>query len=210
MIDISHEPQEELVLGEYRYRLFLSFDNVLRVFDVWQDEDIEPRDRVFHALYVLTRERDFYGLTIEQALAVYDMIHAEHIKVIRPTDAAPRYDLEGNVLPTKNDPEEDEDGDDSPPFSFKYDGDYIFASFMQAYGIDLIEQQGKLSWRKFNALLSGLPSDTKLAQVMEIRAWKPSDTKDKKERERMRKLQKIYALPDERRKTQQDAEEEQE
>ena len=91
MIDISHEPQEELVLGEYRYRLFLSFDNVLRVFDVWQDEDIEPRDRVFHALYVLTRERDFYGLTIEQALAVYDMIHEQHIKVIRPTDAAPRH-----------------------------------------------------------------------------------------------------------------------
>ena len=107
MIDIAHEPQEELVLGEYRYRLFLSFDNVLRVFDVWQDEDIEPRDRVFHALYVLTRERDFYGLTIEQALAVYDMIHAEHIKVIRPTDAAPRYDLDGNVLPTKYDTDED-------------------------------------------------------------------------------------------------------
>ncbi len=45
---------------------------------------------------------------------------------------------------------------------------------MQAYNIDLIEEQGKLHWKKFNALLSGLPDGTKFVEVMKIRAWKPS------------------------------------
>jgi len=58
------------------------------------------------------------------------------------------------------------------PFSvldFEKDGDYIYASFMQAYKIDLIEEQGRLPWKKFLYLFNGLPADTKIKQIMRIR-----------------------------------------
>nr|DAJ16445.1 MAG TPA: hypothetical protein [Siphoviridae sp. ct6ap5] len=62
--------------------------------------------------------------------------------------------------------------------------------------MDLIEEQGKLHWKKFNALLSGLPDGTKFVEVMKIRAWKPSKGDSSQEKQRMRKLQEEYALPD--------------
>ena len=48
-----------------------------------------------------------------------------------------------------------------PVLDFEEDGDYIYASFMQEYGIDLINQQGKLPWRKFLWLFNGLGADNK-------------------------------------------------
>ena len=53
----------------------------------------------------------------------------------------------------------------------KHDGAYIFASFMQAYRIDLIEEIGKLHWKKFNALIVGLPEGTKFVEVIKIRSY---------------------------------------
>ena len=35
---------------------------------------------------------------------------------------------------------------------FKQDSSYIYSSFLMDYGIDLIEQQGKLHWQKFISL----------------------------------------------------------
>jgi hypothetical protein len=53
---------------------------------------------------------------------------------------------------------------------FEQDADYIYASFLMDYGVDLIEQQGRLDWRKFTAMLGGLSSRTKIRDVMAIRA----------------------------------------
>lgn len=57
-------------------------------------------------------------------------------------------------------------------FDFIQDGALIYAAFRQAYGIDLVEEQGKLHWWKFQALLGGLPSNTKFAEVVRIRTSK--------------------------------------
>ena len=40
MLDLSHKLKDELIVGSERYELDLSFDNVLRVFDMLQDEEI--------------------------------------------------------------------------------------------------------------------------------------------------------------------------
>ena len=64
---------------------------------------------------------------------------------------------------------------------------------MQAYGIDLIEQQGKLHWRKFKALLSGLPENTQFKRIVSVRQWEPSD--DKTRKQAMREAQKALRLP---------------
>jgi Bacteriophage Gp15 protein len=53
------------------------------------------------------------------------------------------------------------------------DGAYIYASFLQAYGIDLVDIE-HLHWHKFQALLISLPETAKLQKIIEYRAFKKS------------------------------------
>ncbi|MDW8668332.1 Gp15 family bacteriophage protein [Streptococcus suis] len=194
MFDISKKMDDKLVLNNTEYQFFLSFDRVLWCFDMWGKAHIPPELKPKLALAKLTDNESFKDMDTMEAMAIYQEVFEKHIKVIRAADHVVRYDIEGNVLPKR--PKEDPDNEEKPLFSIKYDGEYIFSSFMQAYNIDLIEEQGKLHWKKFNALLSGLPDGTKFVEVMKIRAWKPSKGDSTKEKQRMRELQEEYALPD--------------
>ena len=69
---------------------------------------------------------------------------------------------------------------------FDIDADYIYASFMQAYGIDLIDSD--MHWHKFSALLNALPGDTVMAQIMGFRGYSGSDKEINKNKAR-------WALP---------------
>lgn len=84
-----------------------------------------------------------------------------------------------------------------PILDFEEDGEYIYASFMQDYGVDLIDMQGKLSWRKFIALFDGLSEDTKIKRVMKIRGMElPAFTgKNQKQIQDILELKSYYALP---------------
>jgi hypothetical protein len=54
------------------------------------------------------------------------------------------------------------------------DGEYIVASFIQAYGIDLTEID-YMHWHKFKALFNSLPEDTQMAKIIGYRSYKKSD-----------------------------------
>src|SRR5690606_36784562 len=71
-----------------------------------------------------------------------------------------------------------EQGSEKPPYDLEKDAEYIYASFMYDYGIDLFEQQAKLHWRKFKALLVGLSDDSMFKRVVAIRTMEvPPPTK---------------------------------
>lgn len=195
MFDISQKLEDKLVLNGVEYQLFLSFDNVLKLFTMWRDESIPVEIKPSLALSMLTKEDVFRDIDPMKALGIYSEIFDRYINITKSADEEVRYDIEGNIMPNK--PKKGEKKADKPLYSLKYDGEYIFASFMQAYKIDLIEAQGKLHWKKFNALLAGLPEGTKLIEIMKIRAWKPSKGESSKEKQRMRDLQEEYALPNE-------------
>jgi len=120
---------------------------------------------------------------------VFDQVYKTFI-LSEETEAV-KTDRLGNPMPSKY--KEDKENN----YSLKHDANYIYASFFQAYGIDLIEQQGKLHWEKFQALLAGLPKDTKFKEVLEIRMWKPFRGCSVDEKRQMKKLQEIYKLPEE-------------
>ena len=84
-----------------------------------------------------------------------------------------------------------------PVLDFERDGDYIYASFMQAYQIDLIDEQGKLPWKKFLYLFNGLPADTKIKQIMRIRQMPVPEYngKNSKEIQEINEMKSYYALP---------------
>lgn len=90
----------------------------------------------------------------------------------------------------------------APPSGLKtmdieQDWGYICASFMQAYGINLHEDKS-IHILRFQELLQGLPKDTKLVEVVGIRAAKmPTPTKtNAEERAQLSKLKAQYALTD--------------
>lgn len=63
-----------------------------------------------------------------------------------------------------------------PCFDVVADLEYIYAGFLQTYGIDL--DGDDLSIEKFVALLKGLPPNTKLAEIIKIRTMEiPKPTK---------------------------------
>lgn len=79
-------------------------------------------------------------------------------------------------------------------FSFTYDADYIIGAFQECYGIDLINID-YLHWWHFLALLNALNIQCALKQRMYYRSIRLADIKDKKERNRIRKIQNAIALP---------------
>lgn len=56
---------------------------------------------------------------------------------------------------------------------FDIDADYIWASFMQVYGIDL--QECELHWHKFTVLLNAMPQDTMISSIISYRTYTGDD-----------------------------------
>ena len=196
MLDLSRKLTDELVLGDDVYPMNIAFNKVLKVVELINDDDIDELYKPFLAIQILTDVDFTQALTPEQATAIFKMIFEEHIRIIPAKDTAPVLDLAGNPIKSRIRSRSQSDGGDRL-LSLKYDAEYIYSSFLQAYGIDLIDAQNSLHWKKFNALLNGLPSDTKFAEVLKIRSYKPQNGDSKQYKENMRKLKKEYALPDE-------------
>lgn len=206
MLDISRKLTDKLVIDDKEYLLNLSFDNVLKMFEMLRDESIPEYVKPHFAIRMLisqnlegdTREEKaksfneaFEGFSIEEMSKVFKSVFEEHISLSDVEDNHVEYDLAGNPMKTTA----SDDTKQRAPYDIRYDGDYIYSSFVQAYNMDLFDMQGKLHWRKFNALLSGLPEGTKLMEVIKIRKWKPQKGDSTEYKEEMRRLQKDYALP---------------
>ena len=206
MLDLSRKLTDKLVIDDKEYALDLSFDNVLKMFEMMRDDDIPEYIKPHFAIRMLiskslagnTREEkaesfnnDFENYSIEEMSKVFKSVFEEHISLSDVEDNHVEYDLAGNPMKTTASSGKQEQA----PYDIRFDGDYIYSSFLQAYGIDLFDVQGQLHWRKFNALLSGLPEGTKLMEVIKIRKWKPQKGDSSEYKEEMRRLQKDYALP---------------
>lgn len=78
-------------------------------------------------------------------------------------------------------------------YSFEYDSGYIYAAFLEQYGIDLTEV--KMHWWKFKALFESLSPDMMFVKIM---GWRSAIIDGKippAEKKRLRELKEYYALP---------------
>ena len=55
-----------------------------------------------------------------------------------------------------------------PVLDYELDADFIYAAFLEQYGIDLVDT--RLHWHKFHALIKGL-NGTKLNEIMSFRQY---------------------------------------
>ena len=82
-------------------------------------------------------------------------------------------------------------------YSYEHDSDLIYTAFLDQYRIDLNDIED-LHWFKFKAMFEGLKGDNKICEIMGYRAVDVSKIKDKEEKKKYKKLQREWALPDER------------
>mgnify|MGYP001237749412 CR=1 FL=1 len=166
------------------YEIDLSFDVVLDVFDILDMPELRSYEKAETCLLLLLNKR-FEGL---EAVELWNYVFENFIEF--KVKKAVEYDLQGNPMPPRK------DDDDEKFIDLNLDAEYIYTSFRQAYQMDLYEEQGRLHWHKFKALLNGLPSDTIMQRIIQIRSWKPSKGESNEYKQSMKELQRIYALPD--------------
>jgi Bacteriophage Gp15 protein len=166
---------------EYEGKVFhvdMAFDNILRLFELFDDKSIPEWEKILWGLEILIIEYDEWReKPFEEQFELFKFILREFLDV----------DL------------------DQPPeqqkkiMDYQKDAELIYASFFAAYKIDLFELHGKLHWKKFQALLTHLPDDSKFKEVIGYRTMKiPSADKVTKEyRDHVIKMKRLYALEDE-------------
>jgi len=80
--------------------------------------------------------------------------------------------------------------------SYDADWDAIFSGFLSTYRIDLLDPDTRLHWWKFRSMLMALPSDSQLMRIIGYRVAKPYKGMSDEAKSHMRKMARLYALPD--------------
>lgn len=165
---------------EYRgrkYRLNLSFDNVLRFFELLEDKTIEEFEKLLISLEMFVYRFDLLRFdSPEEMVAFYKFILKTYLDI----------DLD----------QEKQTENTTKVMDYSKDAELIYASFFAAYKIDLLEEQGRLDYRKFKALLNALDENSAFKKAVSYRVVKiPSTTQYNKEQvEHLRKMKQFYSL----------------
>jgi len=175
MFTLTDQLVNEIEIDGRSYHLNLYFDTVLLFFDLMDDEDFSAPRKIEIAADMFIDFGDDV-VPFEKKFKAVQAIIETYIK--------------------DDEKEEDSQKASGPRlYDLKQDAKYIYASFLQEYQIDLIDQQGVLRWEKFTALLSGLRDNTRFKEIVGIRAAElPPASKSPEERKRLQKLKKLYAL----------------
>lgn len=173
--------------------LNLSFDNVLKIMELLDDETISNRNKPNIALMML--------IVDHRILEQLEWSRKEQLIIDVFKDK-----LNIDLLSNKNKNEMTEaignEGDEPPPeipiVNFTLDADMIFASFLFDYNINLFEQQGKLQWSEFLALFNNLSEKTPMKIAIHYRTCEipKKDKHNADERKRTKKMKERYELPE--------------
>lgn len=148
------------------YTIHTSFKYFLRFIELLANKDIKPHD--FDFMYKSKKPQDR-----ESGLIAL-------VQFCNPPQILPHTDkLESS-------------GEKAVDYTI--DADYIFAAFMERYGIDLVESD--MHWYKFQALFKGL-YDTKLNEIIGYRLWENTSGKRDAYTRQMEKLKTAWELPQE-------------
>lgn len=175
--------------------LNLAFDNVLSLLKMFGDPEIHIDKKLRLALAMLVVDRDLLITISEHGKLeefTYDMLRDKLNIRIRAEDQLPAQ------ADSDNDNMSEEEKDEPVPiYDWEEDAGYIYSSFLFDYGIDLIEQQGKLTWDRFVQLFHDLSENSKMGEAMKYRACeipKKEKGSDNEERKRIIKMKKYYML----------------
>ena len=170
-------PCNKVITDKSKFVINPAFDIVLEVQKLYKEDTLTEFEKIDQALGMLVKNKwNLQLLNPEEKQKLLSIITQRYVEVEK------RPQIKKSPFPV---------------LDFEKDGDYIYASFMQAYRIDLIEEQGRLPWKKFLYLFNGLPVDTKIKQIMRIRQMPVPEYngKNSKEIQEINEMKSYYALP---------------
>lgn len=165
--------------------LNLSFDNVLLLFKCLKDKELPFNQRLEIALKMLVVQHELLKqLDAERSVELILDILRDVLNIDLRKPPKIQYHEDGTEIIH------------IPTYDWDEDAGYIYASFLKDYGIDLFEQQGKLTWFRFLQLFKNLSDDSPMGQALYYRNCEmPKATKgNEEERKRIRKMKKKYEL----------------
>lgn len=174
---ITEIPVETVLFEGKKYRVNPAFDVILDIQKLYREDELSMVDKLETALQMLGISKfRLLILDVEEKSKLLELIYEQCVNV------KPRPQTKKSKQPV---------------LDFDEDAEYIYASFMLDYGIDLIDLRGQLSWRKFIYLFQGLSNKSKIREVMRIRDMDlPKPTKyNQKEIQNIIELKSYYALP---------------
>lgn len=148
--------------GENKIKIDTDFRVALRCFDIIGDPDISDAERAMAVEYLLLGD-------------IYDSQKVLELCI--------KY-LQCGKKPEKN--------PKKPDIDLQQDKQYIVASFMSDYQIDLSSET--MHWWRFMELVNGLSKNCVMSSVREIRNMNPSDYKDEKTRRKIIEAQKSVEI----------------
>lgn len=148
MLSLCEPLRNEYEYKGQMYSINLSFDNILRFYRLLEDKDFSNEEVVEIAF------RMFFGNCPKDADFALTAF-----KDISDYISQEPYGNDGDATP----------GNPIKYYSFTQDAGAIYASFYEQYGIDLVDQEGKLHWDKFKALFAGLGPKTYFQRIVQIR-----------------------------------------
>ena len=172
------------MLGE-EFNVDLAFDNVLRAYEILEDkedasptfyQEMQPATKIFKALNCFGIKGSY---TIAERAFLLEKVLGLANEYSQNADDYNYKEQNGEAL-----------------LDYKKDAGLIYCAFLQGYGIDLFEMQGKLHWVKFLTLLNNIPDETKLAKVIGYRGVNlpAANIHNRQEIMRLRELKDIYRL----------------
>lgn len=154
MLSLTESLVDKLNYHGKTYRLDLAFDTVLKFYELLDDDNLEDSEKISVAFEM------FMGFTPDDAdfaIAVFQKINQYIAKQPYGDEGEPNIDGNGQVVtPQKY-------------YSFTQDAEAIYASFREQYGINLLQEKGKLHWDEFKALFARLGPNTYFQRIVEIR-----------------------------------------
>ena len=169
---MNNNPEYVEVNGK-QYKIDTDFRTAIECQEIATDETIGDFERALAIIYTL------FG---DEGINTPD--HYEKL-----LELAQKYLLCGKEM--------DNDSIEKPDMDFVEDMDYIEASFMSDYHIDLPNET--MHWWKFNNLMNGLSNSEMgnccvLNRIRNLRTFDVSEIKDKKERDKILKAKKQVEL----------------
>ncbi len=158
MFDLIDDLETSILLDDYEIPLDLSFDTVLKFYELLEDDRLQSFEKIYKAFDLF-----YFG---DDVLAK-QFSFEQKSKLVEDVS---NY-IQKNPYGNSDDGSTEFEGiEPEKLYSYTQDAGAIYASFFADYGIDLLTQRGKMHYLTFKALLAGLSEKTHFQRILSIRS----------------------------------------
>ncbi|PFW65280.1 Gp15 family bacteriophage protein [Bacillus sp. AFS075034] len=190
MFKLTDRNRDVYLWAGVNVELNLSFDNVLMLLELFEDKTVPENTKPSVALNMLVVDKSLVAqLDGARKERFFIDVLRDKLNIDLSSTGKKRNVASGN---------DDSDDPDIPIVDFVIDAERIFASFLFDYGMNLLEQQGKLTWEEFLALFNNLSDKTPMGIAIHYRTCEipKKDSTNADERKRIKQMKELYELPE--------------